>query len=290
MRKLFLILLMAVMFQAGMFPAFAAQTKPVSDDDKPLTVGEAVNLVSATDFMKKKIGEFLNWTVGYDLSAVNQIKLVPTIKNISITPRRSPPDGRTLMELQAVVDDPGGLSNIRGVRADLSSIGRFSNMTLVDNGLWGDKISNDGVFTLQSNIDTNVQLGPKEIPVAVANKKGWMAVGKISIDVQKDPVIIYETVQPNYAKANGVDRINFEIKIDNPGRLEDITGAYLDLRPLNGNEKTPLELAKILPDGAVYSLQVVVPQGVTSGRKNIILSVNNLAGGSASANLEISIR
>ena len=288
-RKVLAVMLTLTLLFAGA-ASFAADKPKTTAQDKNLTVGEAVNLVSATDFMKKKIGEFLNWTVGYDLSGVNQIKLVPTIKSITITPRRAPPDGRTLLELQAYVDDPGGLTNIRGVRADLSSIGRFSNMTLVDNGLWGDKTSNDGIYTLQSNVDASVATGPKEIPVAVANKKGWMAVGKATLDVEKDPIIVYQNVNPNAAHANGSDRLGFEIKIDNPGRLEDITGVFIDLTQLGGGEKSMFDLARVEPDGSVYTFQVVIPPGIASGKKVIPVSITNLAGGLTKTNFEISIR
>ena len=267
-------------------PAWAA----AQEEEKPLTVGEAVTLISATDFMKKKVGEFLSWTVGYDLSAVNQIKLVPSIKSLKISPTRVSPDGRTVVNVEAVVDDPGGLTNIRGVRADLSSIGRFSNMTLVDNGLWGDKVANDGTYTLQSNVDSSVQNGAKEIPVAVANKKGWMAVGKVTLDVQKDPVIVDLKVKPMSVRANGSDRLSFEVKLDNPGRLEDITGVYLDLTPLGGSQRTPFELSHTESDGAVYVLEVVVPPGITAGKKNLSMQINNLAGGQAVANIEINVK
>lgn len=149
--------------------------------DEVLTKGDAISLISATDFIKNKIGDLFSWTIGYDISRVNRIKLVPNIKYIKAVPRSIPPDGRSILEISAAVEDPSGLPNIAGVRADLSTVGRLSNMILVDSGLWGDKVAGDGTYTIQSNINSAVLSGDKEIPVAVANKQGWLAVTKTTI-------------------------------------------------------------------------------------------------------------
>ncbi|MBI5701122.1 hypothetical protein HZC34_04655 [Candidatus Saganbacteria bacterium] len=172
MKKIILIL---IIFGWWAAPAFA---------DEALTKGEAISRLSATDFIKNKIGDLFSWTIGYDLSRVNRIKLVPNIKYIKAIPRSIPPDGRSVLEISAGVEDPMGLPNLSGVRADLSSIGRLSNTILVDNGLWGDRVANDGIYSLQSNIDPSVQVGNKEIPVAAANKQGWLAVTKTTIIVR----------------------------------------------------------------------------------------------------------
>lgn len=177
--KHLIVALMVITVFAGLAPA-----------EEVLSKGEAVAMISATDFMKNKIGDLLSWTIGYDMNKVNRMRLVPSFRYITAVPRRVPPDGRTILELSAAVEDPMGLLNISGVRADLTSIGKLQNMTLVDNGLWGDKIAGDGIYTLQSNISPSTPIGEKEIAVAAANKKGWLAISKTSVAV--DPGITRE--------------------------------------------------------------------------------------------------
>lgn len=171
MKKLISIALFLILFA---MPAVAEEV---------LSKGEALALISGADFVKKRIGDLFSWTIGYDINRVNRVKLVPSIIFIKATPKTLPPDGRTILEVSAAVEDPEGLYNISGVRADLSSIGKLQNTILVDNGLWGDKVPGDGIYTLQSNIDPAVKIGNKEIPVAAANKKGWVALSKTSIIV-----------------------------------------------------------------------------------------------------------
>src|SRR3989339_520944 len=130
-----------------------------NNDDQYLTKGDAVNFVSATGFMKNKIGQLLSWTVGYDISKVNRVRLTPTVKYIRVTPRMVPPDGRTIFEIFAAVDDPGGIGNIQGVRAALSSVGRLSNSVLVDNGMFGDETAQDGIYSLQASVPSRTDQG-----------------------------------------------------------------------------------------------------------------------------------
>src|SRR3989338_3880042 len=183
------LLLFIICFEVGclMFGFNPVYAQKKAEAGENMTKGEAIMMLSATDFMKQRIGELLSWTVGYDVSRVNRVKLTPTINYVKAVPRKMPPDGRTVLELVASVDDPAGLSNISGVRADLSSIGRLPNTTLVDNGLFGDQRAAVGVYTLQTSVSRSVALGVKDIPVAVANKKGWLALAKTSLDVRKNP-------------------------------------------------------------------------------------------------------
>ena len=46
---------------------------------------------------------------------------------------------------------------------------------------------NDGIYSLQSSVSRVVSTGNKEISVAVANKKGWMAISKTTIIVGNNP-------------------------------------------------------------------------------------------------------
>lgn len=263
-------------------PAIAQETRE-AEKEEALTKGEAVMLLSATDFMKKKISDLLSWTIGYDISKLSRVRLTPSINYVKVVPRKVPPDGRTVFEIVASVDDPGGLGNIAGVRADLSSIGRLSNTMLVDNGLFGDEKPEDGIYTLQTSIPLKINLGPKEVPVAVANKKGWLALAKTTVDIRKNPIISNVKFSPERAKADGKETVLLEVKIDNPGRTEDLRSVTADLRALGYSELLTFRNDGKGGDAAagddIFSLQFVVGDFVKPGDYSVRIGAANLATG-----------
>lgn len=258
-----------------------------------LTKDEAIMKISATDFVRRKIGELLSWTVGYDISKVNRVKLTPTINYIKAIPIRVPPDGRTVLELQASVDDPGGLNNIAGVRADLSSIGRLPNTMLVDNGLFGDSKAGDGIYTLQTSVSPKIDIGPKDVPVAVANKKGWLALAKTTLEIKKNPVIMEAKLAPARLPADGRSLTTLTIKIDNPGRVEDLKNVTVDLRALGYGELQALRNDGLQGDltagDDVFTLQFFVAKGTKGGEYSIRIGAANMIGGYASEDVSLRV-
>jgi hypothetical protein len=271
-----------LVYLIGLAPlAAGAENKAAAGET--LTKGEAIMMLSATDFMKQKIGELLSWTVGYDVSKVNRVRLTPIINYVKAVPKKAPPDGRTIVELIASVDDPGGLINIAGVRADLSEIGRLSNTMLVDNGLFGDEKASDGIFTLQTSVSPKIELGAKDIPVAVANKKGWLALAKTTLDVKKNPTVLEARFQPEKALADGKTLVTITVKVDNPGRLADVSSVTADLRQLRLGDRVGLlnagESGDLAAGDNVWSLQFTLARDVPGGTFVIPVQVTNLVGG-----------
>lgn len=257
-----------------------------AEEEKALTKGEAIEMLSAADFMRKKIGDLLSWGVGYDVSRVNRVRLVPVINYIKAQPRRLPPDNRTILDIYASVDDPAGLKNISGVRADLSSLGRFPNMMLVDNGLWGDEAAGDGIYSLQASVNDEVTLGDKEIVVAASNKKGWLAVSKTTVDVEKNPTIVAAQANPDPLNLTGAETpLTLTVKVDNPGRPEDLKGVYVDLRQLNLGSEVEFDTT----DYQNYLIEVQVPSGVSPGTKRLTVRTANFAGGYAAAIITLEV-
>jgi hypothetical protein len=258
-----------------------AQTKEASGEE--LTKGEAIMLLSATDFMKKKIADLVSWTIGYDISKLARMKLTPTINYVIAEPRKIPPDGRTVYEIFASVDDPGGLGNIAGVRADLSSVGRLPNTILVDNGLFGDKEASDGVYTLQASIPMKIDVGQKEITIAVANKKGWLALAKTTLRIKKNPAIVEARFTPESVRADGRDVVTLTVKIENPGRVEDIKSVTADLRGIGYSALRLLrndgKIGDLVAGDEIFSLQFVIAKSVKAGDYPIRVGASNLAGG-----------
>ncbi|MDD5382286.1 MAG: hypothetical protein PHH60_01340 [Candidatus Margulisbacteria bacterium] len=291
--KRLLIWLLIIVSGAALRPVHAEAKAAAQTKEEALTKGEAVMLISATDFMKKKIGELLSWTVGYDISKVNRVKLTPSINYIRAIPRKVPPDGRTIVEIIASVDDPAGLANIAGVRADLSAIGRLPNTMLVDSGLFGDKKSADGIYTLQTSVSPKIELGAKEIPVAVANKKGWLALAKTTLDIKRNPIIMEAKFAPERARADGKSQATLTVRIDNPGRIEDLKDVTADLRAIGYSELQPLRNdgrgGDAAPGDDLFTLQFTVPAAVKSGDYSVRIGVANLAGGYASQDVVLKV-
>ncbi len=286
-RILYFILIMWLVILLG--PTHAQE----GSAQEQLTKGEAAMRLSAADFMKKKIGDLLSWTVGYDISKVSRVRLTPSINYVRAVPRKVPPDGRTILEIEASVDDPGGLGNISGVRADLSSIGRLPNTMLVDNGLFGDQRASDGVYTLQTNISPRIDLGPKEVPVAVSNKKGWLALAKTTLDVKKNPVIVEARFVPEKVRADGRELATLTIQIDNPGRVEDLENVTIDLRAVGYTELIPLRNdgkgGDAVAGDNIFTVQFVIPDYIRGGRYNIRIGASNLATGYTSEDLVLEV-
>ncbi len=243
-----------------------------SFSEEVLSKGEAIALISAADFVKRKIGDLLSWTVGYDISRVNRVKLVPSIKYIKAVPKKIPPDGRTILEIAASVEDPQGLPNISGVRADLSSIGRLPNMMLVDNGLWGDKVAGDGVYTLQANVAQSVNTGDKEIPVAAANKGGWLTISRTMVVVDNTPTILEAKVYPTETKRNTNIKISAKVEFPNPGDQNNYV--YANLKDVGQGEKVVLQYAS----GTLFSIDTAIPGNIPPGKKRIRVFAANEKG------------
>jgi len=271
----------------------AAQAAKKAEASQYMTKGEAVQLLSATDFVKQKIGELLSWTIGYDISKVSRVRLTPTINYIKVLPKRVPPDGRTIVELQASVDDPAGLTNISGVRADLSSIGRLPNTMLVDNGLFGDKKAGDGIYSLQTTVSLRTLPGNRDIPVAVANKKGWLALAKTSLDIQKNPNIIEIRINPDTVLADGASPVTLTVRIDNPGRLEDVRAVAANLKALGLSERTMLKNdgsdGDVMAGDNTWSVLFSVAKELPAGSYPVAVEVTNLAGGIANGQTTITV-
>jgi len=262
-----------------------ARAQDQAGSAETLTRGEAIQMLSASDFMKQKISELVSWTVGYDVSKVNRVKLTPIINYLRIVPRKVPPDGRTILDLYASVDDPGGLVNISGVRADLSSLGRLPNTTLVDNGLYGDRVAGDGVYTVQTSVSSQIPLGQKDITVAVANKKGWLTLAKTSLDIEKNPTILEARLEPSRVQAGSGATVKITLTVNNPGRPEDVNSVSADLSPLHLSARSQLNNNGLQGDVAagdnVWSLEFALKDDVAPGTYVVPVQVTNIIGGLA---------
>jgi hypothetical protein len=162
-------------------------------------------------------------------------------------------------------------------------------MALVDNGLWGDFKADDGIYTIQTNVKLDVAHGKKEIPIAVANKKGWLTLSKTSLDVERDPSVIWAKATPTSVRADGKSKVLLEVAVDNPGRIEDIKSVTVDLRGIGGGKDSPMRndgtAGDKKPMDNVFTLEITPPPKVSSGEKRLSVKVENIIGGRASGEI-----
>ena len=285
MRKIKIILLIFILLV--FLPSIALA-------EEVLTKEKALKAISATDFVKQKIGEFLSWTLGYDVSSVKRAQLVPIIYYVEVIPHRAPPDGRTVIDIKASVDDPGGLDNISGVRADLSSIGKLSNSALVDNGLWGDEVPGNGIYTLQTSISEDTPKGPKEIPVAALNKDGWLALSKVVLDVEKSPFVTESSATPSELQADGKTIVTLAVKVENPGGVEEIKYVTVDLTEIGGAPDIPMwnngTHGDVIAGDLFFTVETVVQRGVAPGQKKLKIDVGNVVGAKGAGEISLTVK
>jgi hypothetical protein len=291
MKKLITVLISIAAVSLTARNSFAA--KQISGGDRYLSRGEMAVMMSATDFMKEKINNLLNFAIGYNLTSLNRLTMAPIIRFAKAAPERVPPDGRTPFNVLVSVDDPGGLTEIIAVKADISSVGRYSSMSLVDNGLWGDEKPNDGIFTLQTSTNQKIKPGEKEISVSVVNKKGWLAVAKTNVTVDNLPTIISAGALPSTIVADGHSTVKFSARISDPGGLENISSVLIDLSLIGGPPNAQMRNDGLggdaTPADNIYSFDFIPTTGVGSGKKELTILVNNRTGSTARGIITLNI-
>lgn len=255
--------------------------------------GEMAVMFSSTNFMKQQIEGLMNFAVGYNLFSLSRSTMAPIIRYVKVAPFMVPPDGRTLFKIYTSVDDPGGASQILGVNADISSVGRLSKMSLVDNGLWGDDKAGDGIYTLQTSPATKLIPGEKELTVSVANKKGWLSVAKATVVIENNPVIVQAEANPSTIRVDGKTSVLLTVKIENPGRIEDINNVQVDLTQLGGTGSVAMYnngLHGDLKDSDnIFSLEIMPDNKISFGEKRLPVFVSNVAGGFANGVIVLNV-
>lgn len=264
----------------------------VADEGETMTKDDAVLLVSAAKNLRNRLSELFSFTTGYDLSKVNQVRLTPTLNWVKVAPKKAPPDGQTVLEIVASVDDPKGLANIAGVRADLTAIGQLPDAQLVDNGKFGDAVAGDGLYTLLTTIMPETTLGQKDINISAVNRNGWMALAKTTLDVQINPVILEAKAIPEKVSPQSGAYVTLVLKVDNPGRPIDIKNISADLRPL-GLDAVPFrndgQDGDLASGDDSWAIRFVIPKSALPGNYQIPVEVTNVVGGTATGKISISV-
>jgi beta-lactamase superfamily II metal-dependent hydrolase/fibronectin type 3 domain-containing protein/DNA/RNA endonuclease YhcR with UshA esterase domain len=98
-------------------------------------------------------------------------------------PPSVPPGGSTLLTVTVTLGQNPASSGVTVV-ADLSSIGLSASQTLYDDGTHGDVSPNDQVFSFQATVDPSTALGPKSLPVQIADAQARGSASSIPLNIQ----------------------------------------------------------------------------------------------------------
>lgn len=234
-----------------------------------LTRGEMAVMLSATDYMKEKVDQLLNFAVGYSLPTFNRATLAPVIRRIKVIPGNILLDKSTLFKVMASVDNPDGPSQIEDVKLDATSLGKPLGLKMVDNGLWGDEAANDGVFTLQDTANPGVNSGEKEITVSAVNRKGWMSVARAEIVAGKRSTSYVESyANPQRLKNGEITRITLISKLQNYPYDSSLANAYADLSSFGYGKKVQMKR-----EGKTFYLETELDVKTGEGKKEIPVTV-----------------
>jgi len=106
------------------------------------------------------------------------------LKEAVARPQRIKADGTmsTILTVQTVsaVTQPGAPPT---VTIDLSPIGGREDAVMVDNGTGGDKVADDGIYTLQTTVDPEIQNGLKELAVTSTDSRLRLVRTPLSVGV-----------------------------------------------------------------------------------------------------------
>jgi len=188
--------------------------------------------------------------------------------------------------ITASVSDAQGLSDIDRVSLDIyaptSTIPNFSEI-LNDNGIVGDDIANDGIYSylLSSKFSRNV-IGKFTIRIQAHDKQGkvsypWTGVMDV-IQSENDPPVLYNLVAPDTMRLikNKSTLATLQISVSDPQGREDIRDVYFnsykpDGSPSSGNPFKLLDDGnkanngdEIAEDG-IYSIIITLPSNTPPG-------------------------
>ena len=188
--------------------------------------------------------------------------------------------------ITASVSDAQGLSDINRVSLDIyaptSTIPNFSEI-LNDNGIVGDDIANDGIYSylLSSKFSRNV-IGKFTIRIQAHDKQGkvsypWTGVMDV-IQSENDPPVLYNLVAPDTMRLikNKSTLATLQISVSDPQGREDIRDVYFnsykpDGSPSSGNPFKLLDDGnkanngdEIAEDG-IYSIIITLPSNTPPG-------------------------
>lgn len=185
--------------------------------------------------------------------------------------------------LTATIDTIGDV-DIQDVVVDLVPIGGPAEFNLFDNGMLGDAVSGDQVFSGRIEVANTLAPGSYEIPIlAEANAAGRMlssdAAAMLTVRSASQLAILDATVAPSLVFNKAADPRNVTLSVDvdasGGGTIDAVTA---DLSPLGGDTSESLTF----DSGSLYTLAFEVPVATAVGDYDIsVAAAGTDSGGEA---------
>jgi hypothetical protein len=127
----------------------------------------------------------------------------------------------------------------------------------------------------------------------VANRSGWVAVGRTNIDVRSSPVISEGKATPPSVPSDGKTEVLLSAMVENPGRQEDLRGVTIDLTSIGLESKVSMwddgTHGDVKAGDMIFSAAVVPKQGTSAGTKTLRVSASNVFGGAAEGEITLAV-
>ncbi|MDI6736007.1 MAG: M23 family metallopeptidase, partial [bacterium] len=180
----------------------------------------------------------------------------PTITNPQATPNTVLRGGTVTFTVR-VADERSGVGT---VTIGLIPIGGNANQQMYDNGSYGDKVADDGIYTCQATITNSVPVGPKKLIITATDNVGNISQGTITLQVINPKIT---SVLP----ASGTIGTNVTIKGKGYLATEQIRidfGTTLTIC-LTTTDAQGSFTATFKVDSQDYGLKTITATGITSG-------------------------
>ncbi len=195
------------------------------------------------------------------------------------------PDLEILLTVE--IEDGNGLDTVLSVEGDLRDIDGDRHQLFYDDGSNGDEKTGDGIYSYLMSIDPDIlkDEGVKEkifsIPVTVTDDTYETAIGTINFTLTQPnslPVIRSVSASIDSVFNDGKEEMTVTVEITDNDTLEDITGVWIDLSGLGGDEiELDTDSSAHFKTGD-YEHTFTVPSTVSGGLYDIRITVEDSAG------------
>jgi len=214
----------------------------------------------------------------------------PTVENPIATPKGIIPDGEDTSLLTVSVTDMA--SGVNSVKINLSPVNGQSQQPMYDNGTNGDKIPEDGIYSLLITVAAGTGEGKYDLAVTAVDVAGNINIDKsIGLYVDNTPPIVTEpksdpTIVPG--KHKSLLTVNVT---DTPFGSLGLT-VTIDLNAIEGSENQPMYDDGTNGDEAasdnVYSYETSVVCG-ENNTHSLPITVTDIAGHQETAEIELTV-
>ncbi|MEW6096264.1 MAG: choice-of-anchor X domain-containing protein, partial [bacterium] len=169
-------------------------------------------------------------------------------------------------------------SGVQWVIISTSLIG-LQDMVMYDDGMNGDEVENDGIYTIQATIPNDTRRGVYNLVVTAYDNCTNIATSTITLRIEKPddtpPTITDQQVTPEIVNVG--DGVKFTAKVEDTG--SGVKSVIIDLFAINGSS-----IQQMYDDGTngdeiandeIYTYKTTIPKSVSLGMKKLIITAED---------------